>query len=46
VRYFGNGGDFADFLIVGQAETARCTALASFDKELQKRFPKFVVVPS
>ncbi len=40
------GGDFADALILGRAQAEECTALASFDKNLKKRFPDFVLVPS
>ena len=45
VRYFLDGGDFPDFLILARAQAEGCTALASFDKELKMRFPGFVVVP-
>ena len=45
-RHLAAGGEFADALIVGRAQTEGCTALASFDKELKKRFSEFVVVPS
>jgi predicted nucleic-acid-binding protein len=46
VRYFLDGEDFTDFLILARAQASGCTALASFDKGLKKRFPDFVVVPS
>ncbi len=46
VRHLAGGGDFADALILGRAQSEGCTALASFDKGLKKRFPDFVVVPS
>lgn len=45
IHYFNEGGDFADFLILARAEAEGC-AFASFDKNLKKRFPKFVVVPA
>lgn len=46
VKHLADGGDFADLLILARAETEGCTALASFDKGLKKKFPGFVVVPS
>jgi predicted nucleic-acid-binding protein len=46
LRHLVEGGDFTDFLILARAESAGCTALASFDKALKKRFPDFVAVPS
>lgn len=45
-RHLAAGGDFADALNVGRAQAEKCAALASFDKDLKKRFPDFVVVPS
>ena len=45
VRYFLEGGDFEDLIILARAQAEGCTALASFDKELKKRFPDFVVLP-
>ena len=45
VRYFLEGGDFPDFLILARAQAEGCTALASFDKGLKKCFPEFVVMP-
>ena len=45
VKHLADGGDFADFLILARAESEGCTALASFDKGLKKRFPDFVVGP-
>jgi predicted nucleic-acid-binding protein len=45
-RHLAAGGDFADALIVGRAQAEACSALASFDKDLKKRFPDFIVVPS
>ena len=46
VKHLADGGDFADLLILARAEAEGCTALASFDKGLKKKFPNFVVVPS
>ena len=45
VKHLADGGDFPDFLILARAQAEGCTALASFDKELKKRFPDFVVGP-
>ena len=45
VKHLLDGGDFPDFLILARAQAEGCTALASFDKELKKRFPDFVVGP-
>ena len=45
VKHLLDGGDFPDFLILARAQAEACTALASFDKELKKRFPAFVVGP-
>ena len=45
VKHLLDGGDFPDFLILARAQAEGCTALASFDKGLKKRFPDFVVVP-
>ena len=45
VKHLADGGDFPDFLILARAQAEGCTALASFDKGLKKRFPDFVVVP-
>lgn len=46
VGHLAAGGDFADALILSRAQAEECTALASFDKNLKKRFPDFVLVPS
>ena len=46
IKHLADGGDFADFLIHARAEIEGCTALASFDRGLKKKFPNFVVVPS
>lgn len=45
-RWFLEGGDFADGLILGRAESAGCTALATFDKALKKRFGNLIITPS
>ncbi len=45
VKHHADGGDFEDLLILARAQGEGCTALASFDKELKKRFPDFVVGP-
>jgi len=36
-------GDFSDLIIVNQAKSRKATNLFSFDLDLQKAFPKFVV---
>lgn len=46
IRHLADGGDFADGLILGRAQAAGCTALASFDQQLKKRVPDFVRIPS
>lgn len=46
IRHFTEGGDFADGLILDRARAAGCTALASFDRQLKKRFPDFIITPS
>ncbi len=45
VKHLAEGGDFADFVILARAQAEGCTALASFDRELKKRFSDFVVLP-
>lgn len=45
-RHFTAGGDFGDALILYRARDAGCTALASFDKQLQKRAPEFILTPA
>ncbi len=42
IQKYGKGGDFADLVIVMQAINHRARSLFSFDKKLQKKFPKFV----
>lgn len=42
VKGYKTGGDFADHLIVHQAQHHQAKKLFSFDKKLQKRFPDFV----
>lgn len=39
------GADFPDSLIVDRCQDAGCRRLATFDKELAKRHPRFVVTP-
>ena len=46
ITHLKAGGDFEDMLILARAEAEGCTALASFDKGLKKKFPEFVVGPS
>lgn len=38
---YRNQGDFADLLIVGQAQKHQAKKLFTFDRTLQKRFPDF-----
>jgi len=40
---YKKGGDFADLLIVSQARKWHARKFFSFDKNLQKRFPHYVV---
>lgn len=42
IKMFKNSGDFADLLIVGQAQHYQAKKLFSFDKKLQNLFPDFV----
>jgi predicted nucleic-acid-binding protein len=39
------GGDFADALIVARVQADGCSALASFDIDLARRHPDFVINP-
>lgn len=41
--HYKKGGDFADLLIVAQARKCQAKKLFSFDKNLQKIFPHYVV---
>jgi predicted nucleic-acid-binding protein len=41
--YYKKGGDFADLLIVFQARKCQAKKFFSFDKNLQKKFPHYVV---
>jgi predicted nucleic-acid-binding protein len=43
IHQYKNGGDFADLVIVVQAISHHATKLFSFDKNLQKSFPDYVV---
>lgn len=45
ITHLHNGGDFTDLLILARSQSAGCTALASFDKGLKKKFPGFVLNP-
>jgi predicted nucleic-acid-binding protein len=40
---YRKGGDFADLIIVNQAKANQAKKLFSFDKQLQRKFPDFVV---
>lgn len=42
-NHYKKGGDFADLLIVAQARKCRAKKFFSFDKNLQKIFPHYVV---
>ena len=42
-NHYKKGGDFADFLIVALARKCRAKKFFSFDKNLQKIFPHYVV---
>ena len=44
-RALAGGHDFADALIVSTARAHGCTALASFDLDLARHEPEFVVPP-
>ena len=39
------GGDFADALIVSRARGLGCSGLATFDSDLARRHPDFVIRP-
>ena len=39
------GGDFADALIIARAQADGCSALVSFDIDLARRQPDFVIKP-
>jgi predicted nucleic-acid-binding protein len=43
VHQYRRGGDFADLIIVGKAKKKRAKKFFSFDRNLQKIFPDFVV---
>lgn len=43
IRKFKDGGDFADHVIVGQARRNKAQMLLSFDRNLQRHYPGFVV---
>lgn len=40
-KQYRNQGDFADLLIVGQAQKHQAKKLFTFDRKLQRRFPDF-----
>ena len=40
-----DGGDFADALLVAQARENGCNRLASFDDELARRHPGYIIQP-
>jgi predicted nucleic-acid-binding protein len=42
-NHYKKGGDFADLLIVAQARKCQAKKFFSFDKNLQKIFPHYVV---
>jgi predicted nucleic-acid-binding protein len=42
IKVYQNTGDFADLVIVYQSMKHQATTLFSFDKNLQKTFPKYV----
>jgi len=42
VKIYQSSGDFADLVIVYQSMKHQATTLFSFDKKLQKTFPKYV----
>ena len=43
LQKYKKGGDFADLMIVVQARKNRAKYLFSFDKQLQKLFPDYVI---
>jgi len=43
IHQYKRGGDFADLIIVGQARKQKAKKFFSFDKNLQKIFPHYVV---
>ena len=43
VEQYKKKGDFADLMIVYQARSQKAVKLLSFDKQLQKAFPDYVV---
>ena len=45
VRELEAGGDFADALIVSRARGLGCSGLATFDADLARRHPDFVIRP-
>lgn len=45
ITHLQAGGDLTDLLILARAQAASCSALASFDKGLKKKFPDFVLGP-
>ena len=45
LQAMADGGDFADALIVANARKNGCFMLASFDQDLAKRNPGFVIRP-
>jgi predicted nucleic-acid-binding protein len=45
VRSLETGGEFADALVVAMAQAQGCERLASFDIDLARRHPDFVIKP-
>ena len=43
VKQYRKKGDFADLVIIGQAKKQQAKKMFSFDKDLQKIFPGYVV---
>jgi len=43
IRHYRKGGDFADLFIVAQARKHHAKRFFSFDNQLQKMFPNYVV---